>query len=74
MGKKVSQIFNPRPGRGSNRGPQDWEAEIFTTVPTPPLIIIIIVIIIITIIIIVVVVVYVIGLHVVQFVNTVEPL
>ena len=27
-GKKVTQIFNPRPGRGSNRGPQDWEAEI----------------------------------------------
>ena len=30
-GKKVTQIFNPRLGRGSNRGPQDWEAEIFTT-------------------------------------------
>ena len=27
-GKEVTQIFNPRPGRGSNRGPQDWEAEI----------------------------------------------
>ena len=27
-GKKITQIFNPRPGRGSNRGPQDWEAEI----------------------------------------------
>ena len=27
-GKKVTQIFNPRPGWGSNRGPQDWEAEI----------------------------------------------
>ena len=27
-GKKVTQIFNPRPGRESNRGPQDWEAEI----------------------------------------------
>ena len=30
-------MFNPRPGRGSNRRPQDWEAEIFTTAPTPPL-------------------------------------
>ena len=37
-GKKVTQIFNPRPGRESNRGPQDWEAEILTTAPTPPLI------------------------------------
>ena len=38
-GKKVTQIFNPRPGRGLNRGPQaDWEAEILTTAPTPPLI------------------------------------
>ena len=36
-GKKVTQIFNPRPGRESNRGPQDWEAEILTTAPTPPL-------------------------------------
>ena len=26
--KKVTQIFNPRSGRGSNRAPQDWEAEI----------------------------------------------
>ena len=34
-GKKVTQIFNPRPGRESNRGPQDWEAEILTTAPTP---------------------------------------
>ena len=36
-GKKVAQIFNPRPGRESNRGPQDWEAEILNTAPTPPL-------------------------------------
>ena len=36
-GKKVTQIFNPPPGRESNRGPQDWEAEILTTAPTPPL-------------------------------------
>ena len=36
-GKKVTQIFNPRPGRESNRGPQDWEAEILTTATTPPL-------------------------------------
>ena len=36
-GKKVTQIFNPRPGRESNREPQDWEAEILTTAPTPPL-------------------------------------
>ena len=36
-GKKVTQIFNPRPGRESNLGPQDWEAEILTTAPTPPL-------------------------------------
>ena len=36
-GKKVTQIFNPRPGQESNWGPQDWEAEIFTTAPTPPL-------------------------------------
>ena len=36
-GKKVTQIFNPRPGRESNRGPQDWEAEILTPAPTPPL-------------------------------------
>ena len=35
--KKVPQIFNPRPGWGLNRGPQDLEAEIFTTAPTPPL-------------------------------------
>ena len=35
-GKKVTQIFNPRPGRESNWGPQDWEAEILTTAPTPP--------------------------------------
>ena len=35
--KKVTQIFNPRPGRESNRGPQDWEAETLTTSPTPPL-------------------------------------
>ena len=37
MGKKVTQIFNPRPGRESNWGPQDWEAEILTTAPTPSL-------------------------------------
>ena len=37
-GKKVTQIFNPRPGRESNREPQDWEAEILTTAPTPPFI------------------------------------
>ena len=36
-GKKVTQIFNPRPGRESNWGPQDWEAEILTTAPAPPL-------------------------------------
>ena len=36
-GKKVTQIFNPRPGQGLNRGPQDWEAETFITAPTPPL-------------------------------------
>ena len=36
-GNKVTQIFNLRPGRRSNWGPQDWEAEIFTTAPTPPL-------------------------------------
>ena len=35
-GKKVIQIFNPRPGRESNWGPQDWEAEILITVTTPP--------------------------------------
>ena len=29
-GKKVTQLFNPWPGRESNRGPQDWEAEILT--------------------------------------------
>ena len=34
-GTKVTEIFNPRPGRGLNRGPQDWEAEIFTTARTP---------------------------------------
>ena len=27
-GKKITQIFNHRPGRRSNRGPQAWEAEI----------------------------------------------
>ena len=37
-GKKVTQIFNPRPGQELNRGPQDWEAEILTTAPTTPLI------------------------------------
>ena len=37
-GKEVSQIFDPRPGRGSNLGPQDWEAQIFATAPTPLLI------------------------------------
>ena len=37
-GKEGHQIFNPRPGRESNRGPQDWEAEILTTAPTPPLV------------------------------------
>ena len=36
-GKKVTKIFNHRPGRGSNRGPQDWEVKIFTTVPPQPL-------------------------------------
>ena len=30
-------MFDPRPGRGSNLGPRDWEAEIFTTAPTLPL-------------------------------------
>ena len=34
-GKKVTQIFNPRPGWESNWGPQDWEAEILTPAPTP---------------------------------------
>ena len=34
-GKKVTQIFNPRPGWESNWVPQDWEAEILTNVPTP---------------------------------------
>ena len=29
-------MFNPRPGREQNRRPQDWEAEILTTAPTPP--------------------------------------
>ena len=28
--KKVIQIFNPRPGGGSNREPQDWKAEILS--------------------------------------------
>ena len=43
---------NPRPGRELNCGPQDWEAEILSTAPTPSTIIIIIIIIIINIIII----------------------
>ena len=34
-GKKVTQMFNPRPGQESNRGPQDWKTEILTTAPTP---------------------------------------
>ena len=34
-GKEVTQIFDPRPGRGWNQGPQDWEAEIFSSAPTP---------------------------------------
>ena len=35
-GKKVTQIFNPRPSRESNWGPQDCEADILATAPTPP--------------------------------------
>ena len=36
-GKKVTQIFNPQPGQELNWEPQDWEAEILTTAPTPAL-------------------------------------
>ena len=30
-------MFDPRPGRESNWGPRDLEADILTNVPTPPL-------------------------------------
>ena len=36
-GKEGHPNIQPRPGWESNWGPQDWEAEILTTAPTPPL-------------------------------------
>ena len=35
-GKKVTQIFNPRRGRGLNQGPSGWEEEILPLWQPPP--------------------------------------